>query len=157
VVVVDLRADPLGTNPLGDARSLKVLSKLPEGIVANYPLEPAGFGDYSAEFFQRQHGKPIINGYEKGSVAERRALQLDDLENPRTPGRLAALGVRYVVIDHVPIGDGVQDPGRPGRGLRFITDDGRHSIWTVTARPLPMVTMGPGFGELEIGQDRAAR
>ncbi len=154
VVVVDLRADPLGTNPLGDARSLKLLSKLPDGIVANYPLEPAGFGDYSAEFIQRQHGKPIINGYEKGSMAERRALQLDDLESPRTPGRLAALGVRYVVIDNVPIGDGVQDPGRPGRGLRFITDDGHHSIWSVAARPLPMVTMGPGFGELEIGPNR---
>jgi hypothetical protein len=149
IVVVDLRATPLPRTKLGERPSLERLSQLPNGIVANYPIEPAGFGDYSAEFNQGLYGKPMINGYEKDSMAERRALQLDELDDLRTPGRLAALGVHWVVYEHVPIDAGVQDPGRPGKGLRLITDDGHAAVYEVTARPLPMVTIGAGFGAIE--------
>jgi hypothetical protein len=149
VVVIDLRAVPLSPTKLGERPSLERLAQLPRGIVANYPIEPAGYGDYSAEFNQGIHRKPIINGYEDGSMAEKRALELDELDDPRTPGRLASLGVRWVLYDHVPVDAGVQDPGLPGRGLRLITDDGHHAVYQVTAKPLPLVTFGAGFGEIE--------
>jgi hypothetical protein len=126
------------------------LAHLPDGIVANYPIEPAGFGDYSAEFNQGIQEHPILNGYKDGSMAEYRALELDNLEDPQTPGRLAALGVRYVLIEHVPVDAGVQDPGQPGRGLRLIVDDGFESVWRVTAKPRPLATLGAGFSPPEL-------
>jgi hypothetical protein len=149
VVVVDLRALPQPPTELGERTGLDHLAELPDGIVASYPIEPAGSGDYSAEFNQGIQNHPIINGYKDGSMAEQRALELDDLENPRTPGRLAALGVRYVLVDRVPLEAGVQDPGQPGRGLRLIVDDGHETLWRVTASPLPLATFGPGFAPLE--------
>ncbi|MGH2713124.1 MAG: hypothetical protein ACRDM7_04425, partial [Thermoleophilaceae bacterium] len=149
LIVLDLRATPLEPTKLGERPSLEHLDDLPEGVVANYPIEPSGFGDYSAEFNQGTHDQPILNGYEKDSLAEDRALLLDDLEDSRTPGRLAGLGVTYVIVDDVPVEAGTQDPGEPGRGLRFITDDGHHSIWRVTAAPEPLATFGPGFSPVE--------
>jgi hypothetical protein len=149
IVVVDLRAEPQPPTELGERPGLEHLAQLPDGIVANYPIEPAGLGDYSAEFNQGTQGHPILNGYKDRSMAEYRALELDDLEDPRTPGRLAALGVRYVLIEHVPVDEGVQDPGRPGRGLRLIVDDGFESIWRVTAKPRPLATLGAGFSPPE--------
>jgi hypothetical protein len=145
VVIVDLHVPGVGTNTVRSNPVFEQLSRLPDGIVASYPIEPAGYGDFSAEFERELHGKPILNGYADGSLAEARALELDRLDDPRTPGRLAALGVRYVVVDRVPIEAGVEDPGRAGLGLRLIADDGERSLWRVVARPLPMVTHGEGF------------
>ena len=51
--------------------------------------------------------------------------------------------------DHVPIEQGVTPPGKPGRGLRFVKDDGNASLWRVVAKPLPLITLGPGFDPLE--------
>jgi hypothetical protein len=157
IVVIDLRAEPQPPTKLGERPGLERLAQLPDGIVANYPIEPAGSGDYSAEFNQGIQEHPILNGYKDGSMAEYRALELDDLEDPRTPGHLAALGVRYVLIEHVPVDAGVQDPGRPGRGLHLIVDDGFESVWRVTAKPRPLATFGAGFSPLERPEKREFR
>lgn len=149
VVYVDLNVPGVGTNRIASTPVLDRLAELPDGLVASYPLEPSGHGDYSAEFIQQWHDKPIVNGYDEGSMAETRALKLDDLEDPRTAGRLATLGVRYVLIEDVPIEAGVQDPGEPGRGFRLIAEEGAMSLWRVTARPLPLLTLGPGFAATE--------
>jgi hypothetical protein len=145
IVVVDLHVRPVGTNTLGIPPIYRTLERLPYGLVAEYPIEAAGYGDYSAEFYQSYHGKPIINGFTEHSLSEDRALQLDNLENPRTAGRLRTLGVRYVVVTHVPIDAGVQKPGKPGKGLRLIQPGRYASLYAVDARPLPLVTIGPGF------------
>jgi hypothetical protein len=158
VVMVDLYVPGVGTNDVGVAATKPVfrqLRGLPDGILASYPVEPAGHGDFSAEFEREFHGKPILNGYADGSMAEARALELDRLDDPHTPGRLAALGVRYVLVDRVPIETGVEDPGRPGRGLKLLGDDGERSLWRVVAQPIPMVTAGEGFYPLE--QDARGR
>jgi hypothetical protein len=152
VVTVDLYVPGVGTNNVGVAATKPVFQQLrglPDGILASYPIEPAGHGDFSAEFEREFHNKPILNGYADGSMAEARALELDRLDDPLTPGRLAALGVRYVLVDRVPIETGVEEPGKPGRGLRLLGDDGERSLWRVVARPLPMVTVGEGFYPLE--------
>jgi hypothetical protein len=153
VVVVDLRVAGIGTNRVATSPLYEQLEDLPDGLVASYPIEPSGHGDYSAEFSQQWHEKPLVNGYLQGSLEESRALQLDDLEDPRTPARLATLGVRYVVIEDVPIEAGVQDPGTPARGLRLLTEDGATTLWRVTAKPLPLLTTGSGFSPAEAGPD----
>jgi hypothetical protein len=145
VVVADLRSRPVGTNTLDDPPIYAELKSLPEGLVAEYPIEPAGHGDYSAEFYQDLHDKPIINGYAKGSLSELRALGLARLESAATPGRLRTLGVRYVVVTHVPLDPGVTPPGTPGRGLRLVAPGRYASLYEVDAAPRPLVTVGPGF------------
>ena len=131
VVVLDLRVRPVGTNTLVIPPIYEQLKKLPDGLVVEYPLEAAGHGDYSAEFFQDFHGKPILNGFDSETLSEFRALRLDKLSRPVTPGRLRMVGVRYVVLTHVPVEGGVTRPGRPGKGLRLIMDGKYASLYSV--------------------------
>jgi hypothetical protein len=145
IVVLDLRVRPVGTNDLGVPPVYKTLERLPAGLVAEYPIEPSGFGDYSAEFYQDAHDKPIINGYTHGSLSESRALGLAKLDSALTPGRLRMLGVRYVVLTRLPVDPGITDPGTPGPGLRLIRRGPYHALYAVDADPVPLVTIGPGF------------
>jgi hypothetical protein len=146
IVVLDLRIRPVGTNELGVPPIYETLERLPAGMVAEYPIEPSGFGDYSGEFYQDLHGKPVINGYTHGSLSESRALGLAKLDSPLTPGRLSMLGVRYVVLTRLRVDPGIQDPGTPGAGLRLIRRGPYHALYSVEAAPVPLVTIGPGFG-----------
>jgi hypothetical protein len=114
-------------------------------LVAEYPIEPAGHGDYSAEFYQDFHDKPIINGFAKGSLSEQRALQLGRLDDPLTAGRLRMLGVRYVVLNHGASVPGSQRRERSPRGLRALMRGADASLYSVRATPVPLVTMGTGF------------
>jgi hypothetical protein len=155
IVVLDLRIRPVGTNTLDIPPIYNQLKALPEGTVAEYPIEAAGHGDYSGEFYQDYHGKPIINGFDSDTLSEFRALRLDKLSRSVTPGRLRTAGVSYVVDTHVPVEGGVTKPGKPGRGLRLIADSKYAALYAVTAAPLPLVTLGPGFSlpeEIPIGK-----
>ena len=145
VVVLDLRIRPVGTNTMVIPPIYKELKQPPDGLVVEYPIEAAGHGDYSAEFFQDFHGKPILNGFDSETLSEFRALRLDKLSRPVTPGRLSMVGVRYVVVTHVPIEGGVTRPGSPGKGLHLIMPGKYASLYSVQAKPLPLVTLGPGF------------
>lgn len=123
------------------------------GLVAEYPLVLNGQNFYWDVYYQNLYRKPIINGYESGSVGEHRALSLANLALPSTAGRLAALGVRYVVLESGPTPYGLPPAGTPGRGFTRLATDWFGTLYRVTARPSgpALATAGPQFGSDEIG------
>jgi hypothetical protein len=140
------------TNSLSPAPSIyKALASQPQGLVAEYPLTPVGDNNYGDVFFQNVYEKPMINGYLEGTAEERRALSLANPSDPATGPRLAALGVRYVIVDSVPPGYGLLPPGKPGRGFRLLYQEPYGNLYLVTAKPsgpaLPAV--GGAFGDDE--------
>jgi hypothetical protein len=154
IVPLDLWARLGGrTNELAAPPIYKTLARQPPGLVAEYPLTPAGSNNYGDVYFQNVHEKPMINGYLEGSAEERRALSLADLADPATAGRLAALGVRYVLVDAAPPGYGLPPPGTPGAGFRLIEHEPYADLYAVTAAPssLALPAAGEGFASTEPG------
>lgn len=98
IVVVDLAPRGQGTNPLGGPPIASALARLPQGIVAQYPLVPAELSLYDDIFYQQYYDKPMLNGYQTDSREEARALALADPSNPRTGPGLASLGVKYALV-----------------------------------------------------------
>jgi hypothetical protein len=124
------------TGKLGSDPIYATLRAQPPGIVAEYPIQPSAFAENYNELYNQQfHDKPILNGFPARTADEARALSLASLEDPVTPGRLAALGVRYVLLKHAPTIDKIPKAGRPGRGFRLIARDGYASLYRVTAAP----------------------
>lgn len=118
LVWVDFTPHGGGYNPVGGVQPLYAkLKQQPRGIVVEYPLTPAGSGDYDEMFAQQEHGFPIFNGYEAGSKREAQAISLADPSNPATAARLRALGVRYAVIRNVP---DTKDLPKPGPGFKLV-------------------------------------
>ena len=113
----------------------KVLAREPRGLTAEYPLVPFGYNLYLDLFYQHVHQMPIINGYLQGTLQEHRALSLATLSSPSVAPRLAALGVRYVIVNAAPNPYGLPPPGTPREGFRRIYSDGYASLYAVTARP----------------------
>lgn len=148
VVVTDTwgRIHP-GTNKLNDPAIYRVLRDQPRGIVAEYPLEPAGYGNYAALLYQQAHGDPILNGYTQSTPEEARALAVQHLDDPSTPGGLAALGVKYVLLTTQPVSAPGANPGKPvRRGLKFIARDSYAALYRVTAAPRQTITVTPAAG-----------
>lgn len=144
----DTATTRLQTPPIYD-----VLRAQPPGILAQYPLYPSGHGDYQELFYQQAHGKPILNGY-ADLPQEGRDLALANLEDPSTAGRLAALGVRYVLVPAIPVAPPVTDPGDPGRGFRLIAESAygptTAKLFRVTAPPdRSRVALLDGFDRTE--------
>ncbi len=111
------------------------LRELPDGIVAEYPIEPREYGlDYDELYNQQFHGKPILNGFPPRGADEARAVSLANLGERTTPGRLAAGGVRYVLLKHDTFNPYSLDPGRPGRDLELIEKSAFADLYLVTAR-----------------------
>jgi hypothetical protein len=126
-------------------RIYETLRAAPPGTLAEYPLRPVeAVGDYLDLVDQEAHGKPIVNGYFQGPD-ERRALSIGALDDPLTPGALATLGVRYVLLVPHREGPGVPPPGRPGKGFRRLAADSYGTLYRVTAAPTPFVWMRDGF------------
>jgi hypothetical protein len=90
----------------------------------------------------------MINGYLEGTPEEKRAVSLARLSDPNTAPRLAALGVRYVLLESAPPGYGQPPPGTPGKGLRLLYREPYGSIYLVTAKPSGPALAAPaaGFG-----------
>jgi hypothetical protein len=157
VVLVDLsyRTSPVpnyqSTNP-----ALSVLRQQPRGLVAEYPLVPDAMNLFQDTFAQPEYDMPMINGYSAGTVEERRALTLYYLNVPATATRLAALGVRYVLLarDRPPYLQ--PSPGTPGDGFALLyraPAEGSNAelnppldLYRVTAPP-----SGPGLVTLDAG------
>jgi hypothetical protein len=119
------------------------------GIVAEYPLRPIPqIGHYLDLYFRDKHGHPILNGYFRGPDEER-AMSLADLSDGSTAGKLATLGVRYVLLTPSSLVPGVPPPAKPGRGFRFVARDGYGSLYEVTASPEPLIYGRKGFAPLE--------
>jgi hypothetical protein len=123
------------------------------GLVAEYPLVPNEDSFYWDVYYQSLYRKPLINGYESGSLAEHRALSVANLALPTTAGRLAEMGVRYIVVEKGPSPYGLPPAGTPRTGFRRLASDWFATLYMVTARPsgpaLPAV--GPQFDGDEIG------
>ncbi len=128
------------------------LKRQPPGLAAEYPLVPTGFDPtYDSLFFQSIHGKPLLNGYLEGTVEEHRALSLANLADPATAPRLAALGVRYVLLESTPPSYGLPAPGTPGRGFQRLAQDAFGTLYRVTAQPagLALPAVADGFADTE--------
>ena len=124
------------------------LRELPPGIVAEYPIEPVEFGlDYDELYNQQYHDKPLLNGYPPRSEDEADALSLSRLRDSRTPGALAARGVRYVLLKHDKFNPLAPDPGGPPkRGLQLIRRSKFADLYLVTAPATSLFEPVTGVG-----------
>lgn len=115
----------------------QALRGLPPGAVAEYPLLGHGFG-FDQIFRQELHHRPVLNGYDPQSAAERRALSLARLDD-RTVERLRELNVRYVVLDTgLPQPPGTTAPGPPSKRLRLIGESPPFALYEVPGTgPVP--------------------
>jgi hypothetical protein len=107
----------------------------PGGTVADYPLLPGNDSDTAlGAFWEAYDGHPLLDGYPALSSIESTKLDLADLGDPQTAGKLAAYGVRYIVVHQGAPG------GKPShlraQGYRPIIIS-RHSasLWRVTSPP----------------------
>lgn len=153
----------LGVDPTGDLFRVErvppryeALDRTPLGTLAEYPLLlPA-----DVQFWQRAHGRRMLNEIPAGSPAWSMRNVVVDPGGPGTAPTLAALGVA-AIITHVNALDFTAEafvfnanvPHFPdaswGSGYRLVErlPDGA-SVWEVTARPAPaLVTLPGGFGE----------
>lgn len=121
------------------------VERAPQGILAEYPLRRSDV----IQFWQREHGRPLLNGAAASTYADDVSSALVDPDAPGTPERLALLGVTAVVTRANAL-DFVLDEPRDvpnaswGSGYALLGryDDGS-SVWRVTARPAPVLTSLP--------------
>jgi hypothetical protein len=85
---VTQRADGGAVPPAYDA-----LRQAPPGILAEYPLKASTI----SLFWQREHGRPLLNGAPAGTSADDLARTLVDPAAPGTAEKLAAIGVTAIV------------------------------------------------------------
>ncbi len=107
----------------------------PGGTVADYPLLPSNDSAVAEGYFWGAYdGHPLLEGYAAESSDESMKLDLADLSDPQTAGKLAAYGVRYIVVHR----------GSPGGAPATLRAEGYTSIiishrgvslWRVTSRP----------------------
>ncbi len=150
VVLVDLSPRGLGSNPIGAPPIYAALRDKPRGIVAEYPLLPAGAGTYDELLAQDFHDMPILNGYESGSVAEARAVALADPSDPKTATGLAALGVKYALIRSIPGNAALPEPGP---GFKLLSQDPSGRLFAIVPPkhgvPASSVSLLDGFDVVE--------
>jgi hypothetical protein len=137
-VAIDFTWRP-GVTPLGDPPPVyRLVRDRPGGILAQYPLLPAGYGDSSDLLWQDAAGHPLLTGYQQDGRNDRRALTMYFVDRLKTARGLASLGVRYVLVPDTPVA-GTPDPGRPKAGFRRIGSDrfgaGTATVYEVTTKP----------------------
>ena len=122
------------------------VSSTPRGILAEYPL---GYSDIY-RFRQREHGRPLVNGAPKGTVADEARLVLLDPAQQGTASALALLVVTSIGIHpgaHVDTEVNPREPsGEPG--YRLVGRFPGASVWEVVAQPAPALVIPStgGFG-----------
>lgn len=108
-------------------------------IIAEYPVET----DYYYMFYQRIHQKRLVNGALPGTPAYEVRNKISDILNPRTPGILKFLGVRYVILhpdrylmsEDVPIIGEVPHLTKQS-GLELVKIFNGVPVYKVTAQPI---------------------
>jgi hypothetical protein len=138
---IDLRTTTVGVPAVYTA-----LAHQPRGLTAEYPLVPEADSLSADLFYQNVHGMPMINGYDAGSLEESRAASLYSLTGPTVGARLAALGVRYVLLESAPPAFGLPSPGTPRQGFRLLYRGPTGSVYRVTAAPV-----GPALPTIDTG------
>ena len=163
-VAVDFYFKPgVTTLAAGDVPSVyKILKSQPGGILAQYPLLPAGYGDSRDLYWQNAAGHPQLTGYAEDGHADRRALTLYFLTNPKTIRGLASIGVRYIMVPSPPVAS-TPDPGHPTWGAQKIgtgeyssaAGPGTATVYRVTAKPdLGYVYVQAGSGPFDEGPQK---
>lgn len=111
------------------------LRTLPSGGVAAYPIVPAAQdGVFDDLYFRPVYGKPALAGFAEGTRQEEEAMQVRDVRDRDTPGKLAVLGIRYVIVP-----TDYTEPSPIG-GLRKLYADADHALYEVRARPMAVVS-----------------
>src|SRR5919108_438185 len=130
------------------------LRSLPPGIAAEYPIQPSAHAeDYDELYNQQFHEKPIINGFPPRTTDEDRTLEVALLSDPATAGKLAARGVRYVLVKHRQYIEFIPKPGHPGAGFRLIQRSAFADLYRVVAPPAATIDAVRGF-DIEEGPPR---
>jgi O-antigen/teichoic acid export membrane protein len=129
------------------------VEKTPRGVLAEYPL---GSSDVF-RFWQRAHGRPIVNGAPAATPADEARLVLLDPAATGTAAALRLLGVTAIVVHKHAVADVEVSPRTPtaADGYQLVTRlaDG-DSVWRVTASPAAaFVTMPGGFGKPRLERD----
>jgi hypothetical protein len=125
------------------------LDRTPDGILAEYPLIAA----YDYSFWQRRHGRALLNGAATGTEADAVRRVLLNPGAPGTANALALLGVTAIITDAgaLDFTDGAPDvpDAHWGRGYRLVARlPDRSSVWRVVAPPAPAVlALHGGFAE----------
>jgi O-antigen/teichoic acid export membrane protein len=127
------------------------VERMPSGILAEYPLRRSDI--YS--FWQREHGRPLLNGAPAGSQADEVRRTLVDPGEPGAAERLALLGVTAIVTRANALDFASEDApdvpnARWGDGYALVSryGDGT-SVWRVTASPAPAFTTYPSEAFVE--------
>jgi len=125
----------------------------PPGILAEYPL---GSSDVF-RFWQREHGRRIVNGAPAATSADEARLVLLDPAATGTAPALKLLGVSAIVVHKHAVADVEVAPRTPTPhdGYRLLARyDNGDSVWEVTAAPAPVfVTLPGGFAAPHLDGD----
>jgi O-antigen/teichoic acid export membrane protein len=130
----------------------ELLTQAPSGLLVEYPLGGAGEGvtsDYI--FWQRVHGRPILNGAPADSYPDIVRQVLIDPAAPGVASALSTLGVSAVITrggDHPFPAGPFSVPKELGDGYRLIGDayaGGGTRVWEVVASPEPFTIFPYGF------------
>jgi hypothetical protein len=137
VVELPIESAPATTDVSQIPPYYAALNSTPPGTLAEYPLATADQpvnADYL--FWQRRHGRPLLNGAQRGTFADAVGQAVVDPVSPETAGSLSALGVTAVVLrpSVYAFTGGAPAPQRLGAGYRLVArfPDGT-SVWRVTA------------------------
>jgi hypothetical protein len=125
------------------------LARTPDGVLVEYPL----IHNIDHLFWQRFHGRPVLNSEAFGTPADDARRVVLDPGASGTAEALAFLGVTAIVThrDALRYTEAAPDVPNaswgPGYALVTRTGDGA-SVWRVVAPPAPaLVTLHSGFGE----------
>jgi hypothetical protein len=122
----------------------EAVERTPSGVLSEYPMDEGS--DY--KFWQRLHGRPLLNGARIGTDADDLARGVVDPASPGTAEVLSLLGVTGITTraDALDYTDRVPDVPNAdwGAGYQLVERfaDGS-SVWRVVARAAPAVAVLP--------------
>lgn len=118
------------------------VKETPDGVLAEYPL---GASDVY-RFWQRRHGRPLLNGAPADTPADYARLVLLDPAQPGTAQALALLGITAVSIHPNAHVDAEVPPREPigTAGYRLVGRFPDASVWQVIDAPAPALMTLPG-------------
>jgi hypothetical protein len=150
LAVLRMPVQRLGTPP----PAYTAVERLKPGVLAEYPLfEPGRFDASEYLFWQRAHGRPLVNAGGAGTEADELRRTLVDPAAPGAAAALARLGVTAIVTRPTTyrwhLGSRADDRASYGPGYELVgAFPGDVRVWRVTAPPAPAVA-GYDWDEVE--------
>jgi hypothetical protein len=126
------------------------VERTPDGVLAEYPMKRSDIYD----FWQREHGRPIVDGAPWGTFANDVERTLVDPDAPGTAERLALLGVTAIVTRPDSMDFFSTDPPDVprtswGPGYELVGNVEGTTVWRVTAPAAPALATLPSESFLE--------